>query len=99
MVIGVIVVLVGFGLGLGSMFMLGMRQAFRGVGPGMPAMRFGGGGVGVAVIAVTFIQGLLMVAFGEGLYLLSKIAQHLMPKPIPEVVTTTTPESTPVTPA
>jgi hypothetical protein len=95
MVIGVMVVLVGFGLGIGSMFMLGVRQAFRGVGPGMQMVRFGGGGVGLAVIAVAFIQGLLMVAWGEGLYLLSKLVQH-MPKPA--TVIQPNPEPAPVTP-
>jgi hypothetical protein len=78
-VLGILVILVGFAFGFASLLRLGFRPMMlraRGT-PMIPMTGVAGVGAGLLVLAVAFIQGLLMVAWGEGLYLLSKIAKQI----------------------
>jgi hypothetical protein len=103
MVTGGLVILVAIIGGIAGAVVGGMHMA--GVARGFGGAPFGGGrmfGGGMALLLGFggMLYGLIIAAFGEGLYLLSKIAGQVLPEKVKAaVVTDVTPVDPPAAPA
>ncbi len=74
MIIGILVILGGGTAGATGILRAGSRAL--GVVPAQPAIRAGGSAGGLVLVIILFVQGLLVLALGEGLFLLADLASR-----------------------
>lgn len=84
-ILGIIVMLSGLTMGVIGIVRAGSRAL--GATPIQPGLRVAGAGMftglgGLVLVIFIFMQGLMIIATGEGLYLLANISANMIPRSV-----------------